>query len=176
MIAAEAGASVGLVYYHFQNKEGLYRAIWADYQRQQWRHAHQAIVLVKSAGVSDGRALFLAGTRAYLSNCWDYRDVISMVRTGNVPPGFSASSRDATDEWVRMNTFLLKMPEDLSTQVLVDMASYAIGGAANLIAECKAREEADKVVELAMQVFARMIGPSVGENVNSFPPASTAVS
>jgi AcrR family transcriptional regulator len=175
-IAAEAGTSVGLVYYHFQSKEGLYRAIWADYQRRQWQHAHQAIVLVRSAGVNDGRALFLAGTRAYLANCWDYRDVVSMVVNGNVPPGFSAASRDATEEWVRMNTLLLKMPEDLSTQVLVDMASSAIGGASNLIAECKTREEADQVVELAMRIFSRMIVPSADEDVKSLVQASAAAS
>jgi AcrR family transcriptional regulator len=166
-IATDAGVSVGLLYYYFRNKEGLFRAIWANYQREQWRHAHEAIVLIKSVGVNDGRALFLAGTRAYLTNCWDYRDVIIMVVNGNVPPGFSAASRDATAEWIRMNTKLLEMPEDRFTQVLVDMASSAIGGASHRIAECKTREEADEIVELAMRIFSRMIESAVGQDANS---------
>jgi AcrR family transcriptional regulator len=159
-IAKEAGTSVGLLYYHFRSKQGLYRAIYADYQRTQWRHAHQAVMLLRSAGVTDGRVLFLAGARAYLTNCWEYRDIVNMTINGDVPPGFSVESRAATDEWLHMNTRLLQMPDDHATRVLVRMAAHAIGGACNVITECATREEVDQAVELAMQVFDRMIVPA----------------
>lgn len=173
-IAEQAGASVGLLYYHFRNKEGLYRAVWTDYQRRQWQRAHQAIVLVRSAGIEDGRVLFLAGTRAYLANCWENRDVVRMVADGDVPPGFSAESRAATDEWLRMNARLLRMPDNRSTQVLVGMASAAIGGAARVIAECETRADADEVVEFVMQIFSHMIAFATGEgDVEAFTRTSS---
>jgi AcrR family transcriptional regulator len=156
-IAEEAGTSVGLLYYHFRNKEGLYRAIWTDYQKRQWQHAHEAIKLVRSAGITDGRLLFLVGTRAYMSNAWDNRDIVALFHIKDMPPGFAAESRAVTEEWVRMNTQLLKFPENRDTQVLVEMASAAIGAAVRLISQCAVREDADEVVEIAMSIFARLM-------------------
>jgi AcrR family transcriptional regulator len=156
-IAEEAGASVGLLYYHFSNKEGLYRAIWADYQQRQWRQAHQAVDLVRSAGIDDGRVLFLAGTRAYMAHCWENRDIVDLVQNHEAPPRFVAEARALVHEWLQMNARLLKLPDDRSTEVLVEMASMAIAGAVRVIAACPTREEADEVVDVAMRIFTHMI-------------------
>lgn len=167
-IAEDAKTSVGLIYYHFTNKEGLYRAVWNDYQNRQWRRAHEAIKLVRSAGVTDGRLLFLAGTQTYVSNCWENRDIVRLFYDLDAPPGFIADSRTVMHEWLNMNARLLetgrgpRSKHDRATMVLVEMASSAIGGASRAVASCATREEADEVVELAMAVFANMIEHATG--------------
>jgi AcrR family transcriptional regulator len=160
-IAEEAGTSVGLLYYHFKNKEGLYRALWSDYQNRQWQQAHDAIKLVRSAGVTDGRLLFLAGTRTYVSNCWESRDIVKLFYDQDAPPGFFADSRTAMREWLNMNSRLLTMGRkgehnDNTTTVLIEMASAAIAGATRSVAACTTRQEADDVVSAAMTIFANM--------------------
>jgi AcrR family transcriptional regulator len=160
-IAEEAGTSVGLLYYHFKNKEGLYRALWNDYQHRQWQQAHDAIKLVRTAGVTDGRMLFLAGTRTYVSNCWENRDIVRLFYDQDAPPGFFADSRAAMREWLNMNSRLVTMghddgSSDATSTVLIEMASAAIAGATRSVAACATRHEADEVVNAAMAIFANM--------------------
>lgn len=157
-IAREAGTSVGLLYYHFASKEGLYQSIWVDYEQRQWQLAHQAVELVRSAGIDDGRVLFLAGTRAYMANSWENRDLVELVQNHDAPPHFMVGARALTEEWLEMNARLLKLPDDRSTEVLVGMAAMAIGGAIRVIAGCPTQHDANQVVDFAMQVFTRMVG------------------
>ncbi len=178
-IAEEAGTSVGLLYYHFKNKEGLYRALWNDYQNRQWQQAHDAIKLVRSAGVTDGRLLFLAGTRTYVSNCWESRDIVKLFYDQDAPPGFFADSRTSMREWLNMNARLLAMGRedehsDMTTTVLIEMASAAIAGATRSVAACSTREEADEVVNVAMTIFSNMF--DVARHDNGDPLTQTAQS
>lgn len=181
-VAEDAKTSVGLIYYHFNNKEGLYRAVWNDYQKRQWQRAHEAIKLVRSAGVTDGRLLFLAGTQTYVSNCWENRDIVRLFYDLDAPPGFMADSRAAMHEWLNMNARLLatgrgpRSTHDRATMVLVEMASSAIGGASRAVASCATRQEADEVVELAMAVFSNMIEPATQVSRVEQQPGSRAVS
>lgn len=158
-IAEEAGTSVGLLYYHFGSKEGQYRALWTDYQEQQYQNARQAIKLVRSAGVTDNRTLFLAGTRAYMSNCWVYRDIVLMALVGDLPPGFNLQSRAVSRSWVEQNAELLGLGSGPQSGVLVEMTGQAIGGAATIVAGAPTREAAEEIVDAAMAVLQRMLPP-----------------
>jgi AcrR family transcriptional regulator len=156
-IAEEAGVSVGLLYYHFENKEGLYRAIWTDYQQRQWRDTQLALDRARGDGVTDGRELFLAGIRAYLTHCWDHRDIVHMSLNGDLPPGFSAEDRALSRSWLHVHADLLGLPADTATQVFVEMASAAMGGACRSVAASPTRVRADEVIAEAMRLFERLV-------------------
>lgn len=156
-IAEDAGVSVGLLYYHFVNKEGLYRTLWAHHHQRLEQSAQRAIARARVAGERDGRALFLVGARAYLVSCWGARDIVRTALDGDAPPGVTAEGRALSRSWLRAYADLLDLPAGAATEVLVEMVASALGGACRAVAACRTPAEAEAVVDAAVDLLRLML-------------------
>lgn len=185
-ITDRAGMSVGSLYYHYGSKTNLYLAIWTEYQRSQEARARETVAAVRAAGVTDGLRLYLAGTRAYLLGAWEHREVVRLVQDGDTPPGFGLRMRRINQEWLRQNAALLGQnigrrgaSDQLATRVLVAIVTDAMSGICREVAACATRDEAEELVNRAIEVFARLTGldSSGGHDLpgRSGPPAPPAV-
>jgi AcrR family transcriptional regulator len=156
-IAKEADASVGLLYYHFSSKEGLFRAITSDYVKSQGRNAAAAVKLVRAAGVTDGRKVLLAATRAYLSHSWEYRSTVHLLHLDDQPPSVRQEVGVRGEDWMRGLLAEVGLPSQHATEVLATMIMATLGAASYAIAKCSTEAEADDTLELVMTTLERMV-------------------
>jgi AcrR family transcriptional regulator len=156
-IAEEADTSVGLVYYHFRNKAGLFQAVLDEFRAQELRNTRDAVKLMRSVGVTDGRQLLLAGARAWLLTCWENRDVVSMTLNRDMPPGYDKEERQRRAEWFAGNERLLSGVDEQVRTLIVEVASEAIGGARRSVISCDRRDQAEVMIDLTISLVARML-------------------
>jgi AcrR family transcriptional regulator len=155
-----AGTSVGTLYYHFGSKNGVYKELWQRYIRTQRTRTREAVTLLREAGVTDGRRLFLAGTRAYLTSSWEHRGIVRLVSDGDAPPSFAVVTRRVTLEWAYENSKLLPKDDPLAARALRSILTSSIGGIAREVADCLAWHEADQLIGKAIEVYAELLGIS----------------
>jgi AcrR family transcriptional regulator len=156
-ITKAAGTSVGTLYYYFGGKSDLLLAIYSDYMEHQETRVRDAIKLVHQAGVTDGRQLFLAGTRAYLAGSWVDRDVVQIVGGDPAPREFADASSRASTRWNERNAALLGLEgETVTARTMLSAISGAIANWTRDLAACSTREEAETYIDEAVLVFGRM--------------------
>ncbi|GAA1593854.1 hypothetical protein GCM10009804_57920 [Kribbella hippodromi] len=154
-----AGISVGSLYYHFANKAEIFLAMHEDYAQRQDKRVRDALHAVKSAGITDPRRLFLAGTRAYLAGVWEDRDVSRVLAEGETPSGFNAISRQWSDDWIKRNTVLLADGQPpAATNAIAAAVAGAVGAWAKDIVQLPDITSADEYIEQAVMVVGRMTG------------------
>ncbi|WP_067887966.1 TetR/AcrR family transcriptional regulator [Actinomadura chibensis] len=157
-ITERAGTSVGALYYHFASKNGVYHALWSRYMDAQSARTREAVALLRDAGVSDGRRLFLAGTRAYLTSAWQHSGLVRMVSDGDAPAGFAGVARRFSQQWARQNTKLLQASDPLGDRALSSIVTGSIGGVAREVADCETAEEAEALIAKTIEIYGTLLG------------------
>ncbi|WP_187438234.1 TetR/AcrR family transcriptional regulator [Actinomadura decatromicini] len=183
-ITERAGTSVGALYYHFASKNGVYHALWSRYMDAQSARTREAVALLRDAGVSDGRRLFLAGTRAYLTSAWQHSGLVRMVSDGDAPAGFAGVARRFSQQWARQNTKLLQVSDPLADRALSSIVTGSIGGVAREVADCETAEDAEALIAKTIEIYGTLLGlrpvPSNGlfapEPVSAEPVSAEPVS
>lgn len=169
-ITKAAGTSVGSLYYYFGGKSELLVALYSDYMEQQESRVRDAVKLVRGAGVTDGRQLFLAGTRAYLAGAWADRDVAKIVGRGPAHREFTDLSMRASTRWQQHNAALLGYDNDtVSSRAMLSAISGAVANWTQDLAACATWEEADTFIDEAVLVFGRMLALDAPEDATETP-------
>lgn len=154
-----AGISVGSLYYHFGGKQEIFLAMHEDYVLRQDQRVRDALHIVKEAGITDPRRLFVVGTRAYLRGVWEDRDVSRVLADGETPSGFSSVSREWNASWTRRNATLLTNGESaVATQAISTAVAGAVGAWARDIVACAKAEEANAYIDQAIIFVGRVLG------------------
>lgn len=158
-ITERAGTSVGTLYYHFGGKSEIFAALYSEYTKRQSERVRQAIKLVRQAGVSDGRRLFLVGTQAYLTGSWQDRSMSRALVDGDAPRGFSVYSRRYLQEWEDRNSRLLGLDAnpDLNRARLLSITG-SLGAWTRAISEFQDAREAELFIDEALMMMGRIVG------------------
>ncbi|WP_017935415.1 TetR/AcrR family transcriptional regulator [Nocardioides sp. Iso805N] len=157
-VVQHSGSSVGSIYHHFGGKTELYLALCGEYQDTLHDASTQAVQELRASGERDPLQLFLAGARAYLEQAWTNQDLARVVLSGDHPPDVDAWRRQRSQDWVRENGLLLRVPESAAGRVLVLALTSLIGDAARLISETDSRREAYDVIDATLEMVRKIAG------------------
>ncbi len=155
-ITDAAEASVGTLYYHYGSKAQIYQVVFTEYLRQQETRTREAMTILRQAGVTSGRQLFLAGARAFLRGAWENNGLVRSFADGEPPPGFAALTRKLNQEWMRHNADVLQIGDSVAAHTLVIAATGAMGTLSRELADCGSEEAASEFIERAVEVLAAM--------------------
>lgn len=151
-VVERSGSSVGSIYHHFGGKPELYAALCAEYQDILHAASTAAVQQLRASGERDPLKLFLAGARAYLEQAWADQDLARVVLSGDHPPDHDAWRRERSQDWVRQNGLLLRVPDDPSGRVLVMALTSLIGEGARMVSETDSRREAYDIIDATLTV------------------------
>ncbi|MCF6524412.1 TetR/AcrR family transcriptional regulator [Streptomyces sp. JJ36] len=172
-IATRSGSPVGSLFQHYGGKRGLYLALWEDFQEKQEHRTAAVLAELRTRGVDDPVARFVAGARAYLEGAWEQRRIGRLLSGEDGPPGFDALRRQWDRSWVRRNSRLLRVDEThRAGRVRVRVLTTVIGGAGRELADCADEGEAREIVDEVCGILARLSVP--GDH--SGPEAGTVAS
>ena len=155
-VVSRAGASVGSLYHHFGGKADLYLALFEDFQSRQEGRAATAVRKARNDGILSPLSLFLAGASAYLSGCWDERDLARVFLDGGGPAGFELLARRRYREWIGVNATLLHPEEQPLGETLVILLTAVVAEAGREVSvqetEAQARTLAGEFIELLARI------------------------
>ncbi len=158
-VVAGAGASVGSLYHHFGGKAELYIALFEDYQQRQEARAAAAVKAARAAGETEPVALFVAGSRAYLSGCWVERDVARMLLAGGGPPGFELVARRRYRDWTGRNAVLLSTDAaEPWGDALVLVLTTVVSEAGHEVAVCEDEPTSQRLASDVLALISRIAG------------------
>ncbi len=153
-VATRAGTSVGLLYYHFGNKEALFYAIWDEYQAHQEQMLRARIVAAQADGIEDGLQLLLIGARVYLEGAWTGRVVYQVVHLKDGPPGFKEQSPLVTERWTRKNQRLIAADDSLLARAMLAAVLGALGALCREVVGSSSDDEALALIDRSVLVLA----------------------
>ena len=151
-IVAQAGVTRGALYHHFNNKEGLFRAVLEHVQKQVGQRVEESVV-----GLTDPWEALLTGSRAFLQASLDPQ--VQRVMLTDAPAVLGWSDWRALDKQYSMRALgealaelaqageLLPMPIEAMTHLL----SGAMNEAALWIAQAPDQQRALSDATLALE-------------------------
>ena len=159
-IVERAGSSVGSVYHHFGGKTELFLAVW---ERSQADHEHAtaaAVAEAKASGEYNPLTLFGIGTRVFLKEVWQWRDVERLFLDADTPPGFELVRRSVSHEWIRQNGVLLEVGSDSLDRFTVAVISNIVSAAIQEVVTSPSLREANTIIEAAIDLIQRVYSPA----------------
>ncbi|GAA0249114.1 hypothetical protein GCM10009527_051970 [Actinomadura nitritigenes] len=154
-VVERAGSSVGSLYHHFGGKTELFLALWEEHEGAHERSATASVAEAKAAGVDDPVELFIAGARAFLAGSWERRDLARLFMDGDGPPGFDLMRRTRRRDWVRQNAVLLALGGEPMDRLTVAVLTTVIGEAGREVATSEDEDEAQEVIDAAIDLIRR---------------------
>jgi AcrR family transcriptional regulator len=158
-VVAEAGASVGSLYHHFNGKADLYLTLFEDFHKRQQERTRQALHEARDAGESNTMRLFIAGARAYFDGCLAERDLTRLFISGDGPPGFDRVMRDRLGTWARRNAALFHRTEGAVDEALVVVLTGAMAGAVAEIALSDDEKASRRLADDVLAIMERLEAP-----------------
>lgn len=158
-VVEAAGASVGSLYHHFGGKADVFLALHQRYETATWKSATEAVAAAREAGQLDPVELFLVGARAYLVRCRLDADLTVLFLEGDGPPGFVKLRRDASGEWVRQNSRLIRAEERRNGEALVYVLTTIAGTAGREVAAAATDQRAEELLEDFLELLRRTATP-----------------
>lgn len=159
-IAMRSAIAMGSLFHHYGGKRGLYLALWEEFQEEQERRTAAVLAEVRSRGVDDPVALFVAGARAYLEGAWEQRRFGRLLLENDTPAGFDTLRRQWDRAWVRRNAKLLRVDETRRAgRVRVTLLTTVIGGAARELGDCPDAAEAREIVDEVCGILEHLSEP-----------------
>jgi AcrR family transcriptional regulator len=158
-IVERAGSSVGSLYHHFGGKTELFLALWERTQADHERNTAAAVAKAKASGEYNPLTLFNIGTRAYLKDVWQWRDLERLFVDADTPPGFEVVRRTQAHEWIRQNGVLLDLGDDLVDRLTVDVVSNIVTAAILEVATSPSQRQANAVIDAALDLIQRVYSP-----------------
>lgn len=156
-IVERAGSSVGSLYHHFGGKGELFLALWEDYSAAQEEAAGRAIAQAQRAGVTDARALFSAGAKAYLESCWQRRDLAVLFAAGDAPPGFGTLMRADGCQWIGQLDSLDGLTGKSSDRLYVAILTTLVREGAREVAVAQNRRQATRTISAVLEYVRRLM-------------------
>jgi AcrR family transcriptional regulator len=160
-LVARAGSSVGSMYHHFGGKADLYQALYEDFQSRQEARADGAVIDARLAGEEDPLRLFLAGSRAFLTGCWEERDLARLFLNGDGPPGFEEISRARFQSWVERGGGLIRREGRESPHAVVLVLTTVIAAAGREVAQQPSAAGAELLADEVLGVLGQLAAAPV---------------
>jgi AcrR family transcriptional regulator len=155
-IVAQAGASVGSLYHHFNGKADLYLTLFEEYHEDLAEQARTAVRAARNAGLSDPKLLFLAGARSYLDGCFEQRELSRLFVSGDAPPGFDVVMRRRLREWAERNAqFFARSAEPVDEAVSVVLTGALMLTVAE-VALCEDAQRARRLADSVLKIMSRI--------------------
>lgn len=158
MVVERAESSVGSLYHHFGGKTELYMALWEAHQAEHEEHATGAVAKARASGEQDPLELFIVGSRMYLEDAWNRRNLETLFMDGDGPPGFEFVRRTRAREWIRQNGVLLGAGNEPEDRLSVAILSELIDEASREVATSATKREANRITDATVALI-RKFGP-----------------
>jgi AcrR family transcriptional regulator len=156
-VVQRAGSSVGSLYHHFGGKSELFIALWQEHQAAHEEAASKAVAQAKKAGVTDPFELFSVGSRAFLEDRWQRRDLAMLFLSGDAPPGFEVMRRRREHQWIAQNDTLLRLTENSFDRLYATILTSLIAEGAREVAAAGNRRQANKIINAVLEYARRLM-------------------
>lgn len=154
-VVSRSDSSVGSLYHHFGDKNGLYSALWERWMNAQERAVKEAVAVAAAAG-ERGISLFLVGARRLLEGAWATRAQASVFYEKDGPPGFDDIRRRRYRVWLKQNIILLDEPDGPVGRLKVLALTAVMGEALREVVLLTDETDARLTINAALEMISRM--------------------